>query len=388
MTEDAVHKASRAINVVPIAETTQPAPVRTPTKPRRIPNLDGIRGLAFLIVIGSHAGLPRIMPGSVALSAFFLISGYLTTTLFLREIDRTGRLDFGGFYRRRALRLLPPMYITLALAAGLALAGLIPGTVKLGPVVSQLFCVNNYYMILVDPTHAGMPEGTSIYWYVAIQEQFYLVFPAALLFLTRRMSRQSIARLFLALCALALAWRFVLVTAFGVDNPFRIFTATDTRFDALLFGAIIALALNPAEPARGAAPPLFKYTLLMGAVALLFISAAADFVLPGRTGFIWRETLRYTLQSLALAPVIYFAVADSANPLFRWLEWRPVRLLGTLSYTLYLVHYVFLYVIATIFPGIGIYPKAAAAMALSFVYAYAMYKFVEQPVDAIRKRKA
>jgi len=376
-----------------IAHSSKSAPAAAsapaPAVPRtgRIPNLDGIRGLAFLIVIGSHAGLPRIVPGSVALSAFFMISGYLTTTLFLREIDRTGGLDFGGFYRRRALRLLPPMYITLAVAAILAAVDLTPGTVRFWPVLSQLFCVNNYYMIFVDPTHAGMPEGTSIYWYVAIQEQFYLVFPFLLLFLTRRLSRNSIAILFFALCLAALAWRAILVGLMGVDNPFRTFTGTDTRFDALLYGAILAVAINPAGPAARPVAPAAKYFLLLCGAAILFVSAAADLVLSGRTGFLWRETLRYTLQSLALAPVIYFAVADAANPVFRWLEWRPVKLLGTLSYTLYLVHYVFLYLVATLIPGIGIYPKAIVAFIISFIYAYAMHQWVEKPIDNIRKRK-
>jgi peptidoglycan/LPS O-acetylase OafA/YrhL len=345
----------------------------------RLPNLDGIRGIAFLIVICSHAGLPRIMPGSIALSAFFLLSGYLVTLLLLREWDTSGSISITGFYRRRAFRILPPMYICLAVAAALSALGLIPGELRLTPILSQIFCVNNYYMIFADPTHTGMPEGTSIFWYVALQEQFYLVYPIVLLYLLRRVSKSSCAAIFAALIAAALLWRYTLIRHYGVTNSFRTFTASDTRFDAILFGCILALYRNPATSPIEIGRRYVEYAILLGCASVLLITSVVN-------TFEWRETLRYTLQSMALVPVVYLAITDADSRIFRWLEWRALRLIGTLSYTLYLIHYVALFLVGGFLPAAGIYARAAVAFVISLAFAYAMHLWVEEPLDRWRKR--
>jgi peptidoglycan/LPS O-acetylase OafA/YrhL len=345
-------------------------------KPFHVPSLDGVRALAILIVMGSHCKLPRIMPGTIAVSGFFLVSGYLITTLLRREFARTGTLRFGEFYRRRALRILPPMYITLALAALAWSIGLIPGELHAAPVLSQLLCANNYWQILFGNT--GMPEGTSIYWYVAIQEQFYLIFPFVLLWLLRRCTLRTNAAVFAVWCAIALAWRCLLVFGLNVTDDMRTYIAVDTRFDAILIGCILALWNNPVlDPVPGLRART-KVGLAAAAIVLLF-AASVNNTQP------WRETVRYSLHSMALLPLIYLAIVDAERPWFRWLEWRPVRYLGSISYALYLVHYVVLFIVTSLWPTGGTWPRAAIVFAISIAYAAAMRRWVEDPLGRFRK---
>ncbi len=347
-----------------------------PRTPFRVPSLDGIRALAVLIVMGSHCRLPRIMPGTIAVSAFFLISGYLVTTLFRREYARSGTLRLKEFYRRRALRILPPMYLTLAFAVAAWCCGLIPGEVHVPPLLSQALCLNNYWQIAF--TNTGMPEGTSIYWYVAIQEQFYLIFPVLLLFLMRRWPLRRIALAFSALCAAALLWRIALVYGMHAADEMRTYIGTDTRFDAILIGCVLALWHNPMLDGEPSLRTRTKSGLFAAAILLLFIASVNNTQA-------WRETVRYTLHSAALLIVVYLAIADSDRPWFRWLEWAPVRYLGSISYSVYLVHYVILFIAGSLLPSSGKWSRAAVVLAVSVLYGAAMRRWVEDPLAAIRR---
>ena len=239
-----------------------------------IPALDGFRALAILIVLASHVGLERIVPGQFGVTLFFFLSGYLITTMLRREIERTGRIDFSAFYRRRAVRILPPLYITLAFFLLLSSAGLI-GRIALAGLFFDLTFLSNYFPI------SHMPIGL---WSLAVEEHFYLGFPLLLALLWRRFSFAGCAAVCVALCGVVLAIRLWEVRHVAILNDITFWT--HTRIDSILFGAILALWNNPVADRGNALPG--RWTGYALAAALL----APTFVIRDEA---FRQSFRYTI---------------------------------------------------------------------------------------------
>jgi peptidoglycan/LPS O-acetylase OafA/YrhL len=343
-----------------------------------IPSLDGIRAVSFMIVFVSHAGLGHVVPGGLGVTVFFFLSGYLITTLLRLERDRTGSVSLRDFYIRRAFRIWPPFYTVLLFAIALTALGLLPEKLKLGSVLAQFAHIANYWFVMRDSY--GFPSGTVVYWSLAVEEHFYLVFPWVFIVLNRSLAGRARlqAGLLLGLCALVLAWRFVLVFGFN-STPDRTALCSDTRIDSILFGCVLAVVGNPMLDPWAGSKALWTRVLLPLAVVGMVLSLTLR--MPW-----FRETLRYTVQGLALVP--FFAVA------IRYPDWGPMRLLnqrfvrrlGLLSYSLYLCHQVILVVVQDeVLPGL---PIAAALLtfALCFAFASGVHQFIERP--AARARRA
>jgi peptidoglycan/LPS O-acetylase OafA/YrhL len=139
-----------------------------------VPSLDGIRALSFLVVFAAHAGLDSLVPGGFGVTVFFFLSGFLITTLLRIEEEAHGTLSFRSFYARRALRILPPFYLVLALAASAAWTGLLPGGLEPRAVAAQALHLANFW--IVRHGYAGQPAGTGVYWSLAVEEHFYSSF--------------------------------------------------------------------------------------------------------------------------------------------------------------------------------------------------------------------
>src|SRR4029077_21192748 len=146
-----------------------------------IPSLDGLRALSFLIVFLAHAGLDRVVPGGFGVTVFFFLSGYLITTLMRIEAERTGKVSLKNFYLRRALRILPPFYIVFVAATIFGEIGFLRGDVRprLLPVALQAMHLSNYW--IAAKGWSGIATGTGVYWSLAVEEHFYLLFPAIFL---------------------------------------------------------------------------------------------------------------------------------------------------------------------------------------------------------------
>ena len=142
---------------------------------RHIPSLDGLRAISFLVVFVAHCGLDRYVPGGFGVTIFFFLSGFLITTLMRGEFQHTGAVNFRHFWLRRAFRILPPFYIVLFAAIAVALIFDPPGTLSVAAVTAQLAHVTNYWLIYRG--YAGQPAGTGVYWSLAVEEHFYLLFP-------------------------------------------------------------------------------------------------------------------------------------------------------------------------------------------------------------------
>jgi peptidoglycan/LPS O-acetylase OafA/YrhL len=348
-----------------------------------IPSLDGIRALAFLIVFISHAGLGKIIPGGFGVTIFFFLSGYLITTQLRREYERSSKIDFKNFYMRRLLRIWPPFYLVLLLAIGISyLVGYHTGFTlqQLQAFLTQFFHISNYYNVEVG--NQGMALGTEVYWSLAVEEHFYLLFPLLYVLLRRlRIEPKQQVLIFWGICLLVLCWRCLLVLGMGADYD-RIFYASDTRVDGILFGCALAVAGNPAiDQDRQISARNLKYFLLPLGCTLLLCSLLYR-------SEVFRDTFRYSIQGIGLYPIFIAAIRFPEWGLFRALNWGWVKFVGLLSYSLYLVHFMVIKVVALVLPGLGLLGSGILSLLISVVLAFAIYRFAEIPAAKLKQKFA
>lgn len=344
-----------------------------------VPVLDGLRAVSILLVILSHLGLDRVVPGAFGVTLFFFLSGYLITRQLVQALRVQGRIGLSGFYLRRALRLMPAGLAYIVIAGVLfQQAG---GRISPAGWLAAIFYGANYYDLWqgYHSTLLGVRHPFNILWSLAVEEHFYLLWPALLPLLIR--SRRAGAIL-LALCAAVILWRVALLhlcfagpapglCAAPNPNPLwrynRLYLATDTRFDSIAWGALLALwedraALAPSR-ARAAG----------GAVLLV-----ASFLLTGPLG---RYGFRPSVQGAALLALLPWLVA--ARPAL--LRHRAALLLGRLSYSLYLWHWGALALADWLAPRGGA-RWLALAVAGAGLFAALSYRAIETPMLRLRRR--
>jgi peptidoglycan/LPS O-acetylase OafA/YrhL len=340
-----------------------------------IPSLDGVRALAVGLVFFAHGGPENLVPGGLGVTIFFVLSGYLITTLMRIEHASSGRIDYRAFYLRRLLRLMPPLFVVVAAAALLSAVSLIDGGFTTAGLLSALFYFGNYYVIAHD--FHGLPAGIGVIWSLAIEEHYYLCFPPLAALLLRRNRVELSIVVLAAFCVAVLGWRCWLVYQ-GV-SPAHLTMATDTRMDAILIGCLLALACNPWLDGRGLARGRYQVALAATSFALLLAS------------LLWRDdvfryTARYTVQSAAVAALLYLAVAHAGQLPFRWLNARPIAYVGTISYTVYLSHHVILLGLGKHWPQANGFELMLAGAVVTLLFAEAMRRWVEEPCARLRKR--
>ena len=346
-----------------------------------IPSLDGLRAVSIILVVVSHCGLGHIVPGGLGVTVFFFLSGYLISTLMLAEWRSTGTINVGHFYARRAFRLVPPLLVTLAIAYALNAAGLLPGSTSWLGFLSQLFYLANYYLIFSD-NFGQIPYGTAVLWSLAVEEHFYIFFPVTMLLLLRRFpSLGQVVALFAGLCLVVLLWRLHLASLPGLPEG-RITYGTDTRVDSILFGCILALGLNPiAARGKGGSMRPVHWAVLAGCLGLLALSIAI------RNPH-FRDTYRYTMQGVALAPIFYLAIRFAGDWLFRPLNSAAMAKIGVWSYSIYLIHHVAAAALLAQMPWLEARPVVfiPLVMAVSVGYAVLIDNLVDPYFRELRRR--
>lgn len=341
------------------------------------PALDGVRGLAIAVVVLGHL-YPGLLPGfRQGVTVFFVLSGFLITSLLCTEFTRASTVDLGAFYIRRALRLVPALVLVTATAGGLAVWTLGAGTKGL---VTEATAALTY---TYDYVAALRPEGSTYLWMgqtwsLAIEEQFYLLWPFALVGLLRwsvdlRMKLMILAGLILAITA----WRTALMAS--RPNSSWPFITFDCRLDSLLVGCLLALLFSWGE-IRAEVTPKLVSTLGWLSIGALAFCASVDVVF-GPVG----TSLVFLLASAASAGLIAVCVWGPGNQICTIFERRPLRWLGRISYGLYLWHYAFLATLGAVWPwavsGSGMGPQVyrASMLALSLTTAALSYHLVERP---------
>ncbi|HEX5944921.1 MAG TPA: acyltransferase family protein [Acidimicrobiales bacterium] len=338
------------------------------------PALDGIRGLAVAAVLFFHGGFPWARGGYLGVSTFFTLSGFLITSLLLVEHGATGRIGLGRFWSRRLRRLLPASALTLAAVAigsqvfdELAVAGL------RGDLLASLFQVANWRFIFDDQSYAALfssPSPVLHFWSLAIEEQFYWLFPllTAGVFALAKGSIKVYAAVLTGLLAVSA----VATVALGVEESTTVYYATYTRMGEILVGSLLAVAT---------ASGVFRSRLVgrlaaAGGVLALAASAWAWWNIEQETASVSKGgLLAYALVSAAL--VLSTTVPGPARAL---LSVEPLRLLGVVSYGVYLVHWPIFLVVDGDRTGLDRAPLFALRLAITLVVAVASYRLVERPI--------
>jgi peptidoglycan/LPS O-acetylase OafA/YrhL len=312
---------------------------------RYLPGLDGLRALAVLAVIAYHEQFGWAQGGLLGVGVFFTLSGFLITSLLLEQWSRKGQLKLGDFWLRRARRLLPALFVMLAVVtAWVTIADRSRLANLRGAIGAAAGYFSNWYLIAKNQSYFSRfapPAPLDHLWSLAVEEQFYLLWPLLLmggLLLLRRRGKAAPRWLILPTLLLTGLSIFQMMHLYqpGLD-PTRVYEGTDTRAFGLLIGAILALAW-PAGASRGAATPARPARITLDAVG--FIGLAAIGVMIWRVGEYSPFAYRGGLVLLSVATVAVLAgTACQGTLVGRALGWRPLRWIGARSYGIYLWHY-------------------------------------------------
>lgn len=323
--------------MAPVAEAQGESGAKRETL-THLPGLDGLRGLSVLAVVLFHKNYSWASGGFLGVSTFFTLSGFLITTLLVLEFRSTGRIDLVAFWGRRARRLLPAAFVTLVgvcVYAWLVGEGVDKATLA-GDVGAALIYMANWRELLGDGNYASLfvvPSPIAHFWSLAIEEQFYLVFPliaAALLALGRR-GRRPLTLLTIGLVVLVGGSAAATVLAEPTADSSPVYYSTFTRSGEILLGSIAAVGLlrwKPSEAVR-------RIAGLVGLVAL--------------AALVWAYSeLRFTTDWLhrggffgigLLSCTVVAGISIGRGGVNRVLEVSPLRFLGKISYGVYLFHW-------------------------------------------------
>ncbi len=356
-------------------EHTQLAGTAPPVLERgtRVPAFDGLRGVAILGVLLFHTG--HLPGGFLGVDLFFALSGYLITDLLLREIDRTGTISPVAFWGRRSRRLLPALAVMLGVVTIVVWArgtpDLLRTTLSDGPWV-QLNLVN--WHLLADSAgywdRFGQGRVFEHLWSIAVEEQFYLLWPILVVFLAR-LGKRGVAVFALGASIGSLLLMIVLLDP---ADPSRVYTGTDTRAFSLLLGA--AAATTPVRAVLARVP-----RVAAGAV-LTFLAATAGVLWwqADGTASPWLFTGGLFAHSLVAALLIGLCAQAGDTVFARVLSWPPLRWLGLISYSLYLWHWPVSLLLTESATGLGAWPRTALVFAVSIALAALSKYCVEDPI--------
>lgn len=398
------------------ARTDSAAKEQTPTRPksRYIPALDGLRTLAVVAVVLYHLNLTWAQGGLLGVTIFFVLSGYLITRLLINEIAKTGRIDLKSFWIRRIRRLFPAVVTVVVVTCALCTVFNHVMLTKMRPdILPSLLFFNNWWQIMQDVSYfnaLGDPSPLTHFWSLAIEEQFYLIWPPLLLAMVSvHMSKPNTRRVVLGLAAVSAVAMMVLYNP--ATDPSRVYYGTDTRVFSLLLGAWMAFIpdrdLAPArlvrhlgldrlagagkhdksksdtaEAATTKPSKLARFWSspasidLMGVVGLVGLAAMVALT-NGYTAFQYRGG---TLLCSILTLMVIAACVQPQGMVARALSAEPLVWIGKRSYSIYLWHYPLLLLMNPV-ANINDTPWWQYILQVLLVVAVAecSYRFIETP---------
>src|SRR5262245_6606862 len=371
------------------------------------PALDGLRAFAVIGVLCYHGGLDWAQGGFLGVDLFFVLSGFLITTLLLREREDTGGIALGAFWLRRARRLLPALLLLLVLVVTYAVVFAAPSELRTirGDALASLGYVANWRFILTDGSYFAQfqaPSPLRHVWSLAIEEQFYLIWPLIVFAVFRLTSkkrvpagedapikwraddpandREEAARSLHVLAAVTGALLVASVALMAIlyqpgRDPSRVYYGTDTRAQSILIGALLAMLLlhRPQVTARAGQVALQVGALVAaGGLALMWtlVDDRAEFLYSG--GFL--------IEALLVAVVIAAAVQPERGPLAAFLSIVWLRWVGRVSYGVYLYHWPVYVALDEERLGLDGYALFTVRVAVTLVIAALSYTLLEMPI--------
>lgn len=343
-----------------------------------MPVLDGLRALAAMAVVFYHFDEERFPIGGTGVLTFFVLSGFLITWLMCDEAERTGTISLRLFYARRSLRIFPAFYVYWAAALALAFVLHVQKgrPMPWAQATASFFYVCNYYQGLNHYPSSGFSHT----WSLGVEEQFYLLWPAAFCVIARLSPRRRV-EMIAALVALFIAVRLVLHLVVGVPEEY-VYTAFETRADQLIVGCLLAVVLR-----SGAAAGIVRMLATPAAtLATLGVFAFSQY-LTFKYGTGYRNVVGFSIEPALVATLILQLFAAHTSPWVRWLDSRPMRFLGRASYSIYLYQQLVLHIVSRFVPKtIPFLVRLPISAGVVVLVAYASYRFVERPLNRMKAR--
>jgi peptidoglycan/LPS O-acetylase OafA/YrhL len=346
---------------------------------RYVPALDGLRGVAMLVVLIYHA-VPESFPGGfLGVELFFVLSGFLITSLLLKEHDRTG-IQLGRFYMRRVLRLAPAMIVMLA--SVVLLCRFAFGVDVFLHTASDAAFSLGYIFNWVRASDPGRSSLLGHTWSLCIEEQFYLLWPLGLLALLRIGRRDRLTgRILLAVAAIIL-WRLTL--SFQA-SPMRLYNGLDTRADGLLLGCALAAAIHDGWIRIETLATQRRLNAVMPVCVVAFLALCCVAHWTSLSTYLLWLPVTGVLSATLICTVM--ANAESLQPRFMaLLESRLALFSGKLSYGLYLWHYPTYRMMTA--AGASRLEVVVFGTSAAFVLAVASWRLVEKPMLRLKDRFA
>ncbi len=369
--------------------TSDPAEIAVAHRPRLAHRggLDGLRAIAVIAVLFFHGGVDVLSGGFLGVDVFFVLSGFLITSLVVAEVSTTGRVDLGSFWIRRFRRLLPALLFVLigvALYAAFVAEPSTLGSIRLDSLAS-LFYVANWRFIVSGSSYfesIAAPSPVQHLWSLAVEEQWYLIWPfVCAAILPRPRGRIVLGTVAIAAAVASAMWMSALTPRVG--DPSRAYYGTDTRAQALLVGSALALilwrvtALEVTTISRRSRNLMGVMTVgAMGLIlgAFVFVDESQRWMYRG--GF----------AAVAVVTAVLIAGVMVLPPLDRALGISPLRWVGNRSYAIYLWHWPTVLTLSVARLGFGGWPRFVVVVLATLALSEISFRLVEQPIRTGRVR--